>query len=190
MKLFPIVLALIAMPVAACAQEAPKAPERSQDAKWHNEQMLALAGLKAADGWRTLPGNIRWKRLAGDGKGAHPTVADMVTLHYAGRLTDGTEFDSSYARNEPATFPLGRLIKGWQAAVPEMGVGDTIEVVIPADRYVCLQLPSHFPTGQATVTVRIQKREEIEPASGPELDPDRQDIEWWDEFEDNRERIG
>ncbi len=42
-------------------------------------------------------------------------------------------FDSSYARGEPATFPLGRLIPGWQVAIPQMGVGDTIEIAVPAD---------------------------------------------------------
>ena len=42
-------------------------------------------------------------------------------------------FDSSYARGEPATFPLGRLVKGWQLAIPQMGVGEVIEIAIPAD---------------------------------------------------------
>jgi FKBP-type peptidyl-prolyl cis-trans isomerase FkpA len=119
---------LVAIAVAAAQQ----APERSQDAAWHNRQELAIAQLKAADGWRPLPGNVRWRRIAGNGSGRHPTVADTVKLHYAGTLIDGTPFDSSYERGEPATFPLGKLIKGWQVAVPQMGVGDTIEVAIPA----------------------------------------------------------
>ncbi len=42
-------------------------------------------------------------------------------------------FDSSYARGQPATFPLGRLVKGWQIAIPQMGVGEVIEIAIPAD---------------------------------------------------------
>lgn len=80
-----------------------------------------------------LPGGMKYRRIGGDGSGARPTVADSVTVHYAGRLIDGTEFDSSYARGEPATFPLGRLIKAWQLAIPQMGVGDTIELYAPAD---------------------------------------------------------
>lgn len=62
------------------------------------------------------------------------------------------------------------------------------EVVIPPDRYVCLQLPPLIPEGRAIVTVLVQA-----PESGDDPDPDpeldRQDIEWWDEFEDDRERI-
>lgn len=71
------------------------------------------------------------------------------------------------------------------------------EVLIPSDRYLCLQLPAHLPTGLATVTVRFESRAlDAEPAEGVvELDPDRQDIEWWDEFSagderDNAERGG
>jgi FKBP-type peptidyl-prolyl cis-trans isomerase FkpA len=105
----------------------------SQDAAWHNKQMLALAQLKASDGWQSLPGNLRWRRVTGNGTGKHPSVQDTVTIHYAGTLIDGTEFDSSYSRGEPATFPLGALIPAWQMAVPMMGVGDTIEIASPAD---------------------------------------------------------
>jgi FKBP-type peptidyl-prolyl cis-trans isomerase len=105
----------------------------SQDAAWHNRQMLALAQLKAADGWRPLQGGLMWRRIKGNGTGKHPTVNDTVTIHYAGTLIDGTEFDSSWSRGEPATFPLGALIPAWQLAVPMAGVGDTIEIASPAD---------------------------------------------------------
>lgn len=116
----------------ALAQTAPGGGP-SQDAAWHNRQMLALARLKAADGWHAMPGGLRWRRVKGDGSGRHPSVSDVVTIHYAGTLIDGTEFDSSYKRGEPATFPLGALIPAWQMAVPNMGVGDTIEIATPAD---------------------------------------------------------
>lgn len=105
----------------------------AQDAAWHNRQMLALAQLKGADGWQSLPGGLRWRRVKGDGSGRHPSVEDVVTIHYAGKLVDGTEFDSSIARGEPATFPLGALIPAWQMAVPMAGVGDTVEIAAPAD---------------------------------------------------------
>jgi FKBP-type peptidyl-prolyl cis-trans isomerase len=59
-------------------------------------------------------------------------VQDTVALHYAGTLIDGTEFDSSYG-GRPATFPLRQLIRAWQLAVPQMGVGDTIEIAVPSD---------------------------------------------------------
>ena len=119
---------LLASPAAAQDSDGP-----SQDAAWHNRQSLALAERQASDGWNYLPGGMLWRRVAGDGSGARPTVQDTVTLHYAGTLVDGTEFDSSYRRGEPATFPLGSLIRAWQLAVPQMGVGDTIEIALPAD---------------------------------------------------------
>jgi FKBP-type peptidyl-prolyl cis-trans isomerase FkpA len=113
--------------------EEPAKPDPSQSAHWHNRQMLALAELRWQDGWRTLPGNLRWRPISGDGSGAHPSVRDVITLHYEGRLVNGMVFDSSFERGQPATFPLNRLIPGWQLAVPEMGVGDTIEIAVPSD---------------------------------------------------------
>ena len=125
--------ALIALnPLAALAQDAPAPPPPSQDAAWHNQQQIALASRQASDGWQWIEGGLLWRRIAGDGSGKHPTVNDTVTLHYAGTLVDGTEFDSSYKRGEPATFPLSRLIRAWQLAVPQMGIGDTIEIALPA----------------------------------------------------------
>lgn len=114
---------------AACAGPS----DTEQDTAWHNKQQLALVSLKGSDGWEALDNGLRWRRVKGDGSGRHPTVQDTVTLHYAGSLVDGTEFDSSYTRGEPATFPLGALIDAWQIAVPKMGIGDTIELAVPAE---------------------------------------------------------
>ena len=116
---------------AATAQD--QAPDRSNDLAWHSAQQAYLGGLKAADGWHWMDGSLRWRRIAGEGAGAKPTVADTVPVHYEGRFIDGGVFDSSYERGEPASFPLGRLIPGWQVAIPQMGVGDTIEIAVPAD---------------------------------------------------------
>lgn len=125
-----LALALVAVP--ALAQDEAPAVDRSQDIAWHNSQQAYIAALKPVDGWRYLPGGLKWRRISGDGSGAKPTVEDIVTVHYAGTFTDGTTFDSSFDRGEPATFPLGQLIKAWQLAIPEMGVGDTIELAAPA----------------------------------------------------------
>ena len=130
-----LALALAVIGTPALAQDAappPAAPDHSQDAAWHNRQQAHIAALAAADGWRALPGGLKWRRVAGDGSGAHPSVVDTVTVHYAGTFIDGTGFDSSFDRGEPASFPLGRLIKAWQIAIPQMGVGDTIEIAAPA----------------------------------------------------------
>ena len=120
----------VILPASALAQGEAAGP--SQDSAWHNAQQAALASRQASDGWSWLEGGLLWRRVAGDGSGKHPAVSDTVTLHYAGTLVDGTEFDSSYRRGQPATFPLGALISAWQLAVPQMGVGDTIEIAAPA----------------------------------------------------------
>ncbi len=127
---------LLALPSSAHAQDGPGEAEAARDAQspaWHAQQQLYLLGLTAEDGWHFVDGGVRWrwiKYLAADRK---PTITDVVTVHYEGRLLDGTVFDSSYARGQPATFPLARLVKGWQLAIPNMGVGETIEIAIPAD---------------------------------------------------------
>lgn len=118
---------LVSAVAAVNAQE--KVIER--DAAWHNQQQLYLLGLPAAEGWASTPSGLRYRRVK-DGPGdAHPAPTDTVTIHYAGKFIDGAEFDSSIARGEPATFPLPRLIKGWQEGVPLMTVGDTYEFAIP-----------------------------------------------------------
>ncbi|MGX7896276.1 FKBP-type peptidyl-prolyl cis-trans isomerase [Tsuneonella sp. HG222] len=123
--------ALAALPSLAAAQDAP-AVDRSQDMAWHMAQQQALASRQLSDGWSWLPGGVLWKRVKGDGSGAHPAVSDTVSVHYVGTFIDGETFDSSRARGQPATFPLGGLIKAWQLAIPMAGVGDTIQLAIPA----------------------------------------------------------
>lgn len=116
---------------ALSAQDNP--PDRSQDIAWMSAQQAYVAGLKRTDGWRSMPGGLKWRYVTYAGSTVHPTLEDRVTVHYAGTFIDGETFDSSYDRGEPASFPLSRLIKAWQMAIPEMGVGDTIEIAAPAD---------------------------------------------------------
>jgi FKBP-type peptidyl-prolyl cis-trans isomerase FkpA len=66
-----------------------------------------------------------------EGKGASPTAADTVKVHYRGTFLDGREFDSSYSRNAPATFPLGRVIPCWTEGVQRMKVGGKAQLVCP-----------------------------------------------------------
>ncbi|WP_129791555.1 FKBP-type peptidyl-prolyl cis-trans isomerase [Sphingosinicella sp. CPCC 101087] len=120
-------LALLLIPAAASAQ-APG----TNDAAWHNAQSLALWNLKPEEGWRTTASGMRYRQVAqGQPGGRRPAATDTVTIHYVGTLVDGTEFDSSVARGEPATFPLPRLIRGWQEGVPLMAVADRFEFAIP-----------------------------------------------------------
>lgn len=98
---------------------------------WLNRQAAALAERNPQTGWNVTPSGLRWRRLAGDGSGARPGLTDEVTVHYVGTFTDGEAFDSSVARGEPATFPLGAVIEGWQEGVALMAVGDKVEFAIP-----------------------------------------------------------
>lgn len=66
-----------------------------------------------------------------EGTGAKPTATDNVTVHYKGTLTDGSVFDSSYDRGQPATFPLNRVIPGWTEGVQLMPVGSKFKFTIP-----------------------------------------------------------
>jgi FKBP-type peptidyl-prolyl cis-trans isomerase len=124
---------LLAAGSIATAQTASEPAAAPRDAAWHNAQMLYLLNLRAEDGWRVGPSGLRYRRIkAGAPDSPGPAASDTVTIHYSGRFIDGAEFDSSIARGEPATFPLPRLIRGWQEGVPLMRVGDTFEFAIPA----------------------------------------------------------
>lgn len=91
-----------------------------------------------------------------EGSGAMPTAADTVTVHYAGRLADGTEFDSSIARNEPASFPLSGVISCWTQGVAQMKVGGKATLVCPPDMaYGERGAPPLIPGG-ATLTFEVE----------------------------------
>lgn len=120
----------------AQAQDGQSEVEAGQDGQnpaWHAQQQIYLLGLTPEDGWHFVEGGVRWRWIRYQASDRKPTVVDQITVHYEGRLIDGTVFDSSYTRGSPATFPLGRLVEGWQRAIPEMGVGEAIEIAVPAD---------------------------------------------------------
>ena len=71
-------------------------------------------------------------RSLSDGKGAKPVATDTVKVHYRGTFTDGREFDSSYKREQPASFPLNRVIKCWTEGLQLMTVGSTARLTCPA----------------------------------------------------------
>lgn len=77
--------------------------------------------------------SLRIDRAVTDETAASPESGDLVTVHYEGKLVSGEVFDSSYARDEPATFPSDRLIAGWVEALPLMRVGEAWTLYIPSD---------------------------------------------------------
>ncbi len=90
-----------------------------------------LAANKSKPGVVTLPDGLQYKVLT-QGNGPQPTDKDTVTVNYSGTLIDGTEFDSSYKRGQPATFPVTGVIQGWTEALKLMKEGSTWELYIPS----------------------------------------------------------
>ncbi len=89
-----------------------------------------MAENKKKEGVVELSNGIQYKELRA-GSGDRPKVSDTVVVHYEGKLIDGTVFDSSKERGEPATFPVQGVIQGWQEVLPLMPVGSRWEVTIP-----------------------------------------------------------
>ncbi len=111
-----------------------KAQEKSKAVGEKNktEGAAFLAENSKKEGVKTLPNGLQYKVIT-EGKGKSPGIADTVTVQYTGRLIDGTEFDSSHKRGEPATFPLNGVIKGWTEALQLMKEGSKWQIFIPAD---------------------------------------------------------
>jgi FKBP-type peptidyl-prolyl cis-trans isomerase len=106
--------------------------QKDMQAKRVEKNKAYLIDNKKKKGVRVLPSGLQY-RVISQGKGKTPKVTDTVTVHYKGTLVDGTEFDSSYKRGQPATFPVNGVIKGWTEALQLMKEGSTWELVIPAD---------------------------------------------------------
>ena len=96
------------------------------------EGQAFLAANKSKDGVVTLPSGLQYKILQA-GTGPKPTTSDSVVCNYRGTLINGTEFDSSYKRGQPATFPVSGVIKGWTEALQLMPAGSKWQLFVPAE---------------------------------------------------------
>lgn len=108
-----------------------RAEKSAQAAAQNTKAEAFLAENATKDGVKTLPSGLQYK-VMNEGSGATPGATDKVTVHYRGTLVDGTEFDSSYSRNKPATFSVNRVIPGWTEALQLMQEGDQWQLFIPA----------------------------------------------------------
>ena len=117
-------------------QQAAQAggPEEMQAAAAENLEagQAFLAEHAEQEGVTVLPSGLQYKVLE-EGSGKSPSETDTVTTHYRGTLVDGTEFDSSYQRGEPAQFPVNGVIPGWTEALQLMEEGAKWQLVIPSD---------------------------------------------------------
>jgi FKBP-type peptidyl-prolyl cis-trans isomerase len=133
--------ALQGLAAEVSAAQSAKAKEASGPNRKEGEAFL-LAN-KSKDGVKTLPDGMQYKVLT-EGKGPKPSASDTVTVNYRGTLINGKEFDSSYKRGQPASFPVSGVIKGWTEALQLMPVGSKWQLFIPAD----LAYGDHGPGGE------------------------------------------
>jgi FKBP-type peptidyl-prolyl cis-trans isomerase len=119
---------LVSMLTTACQDEvSPAKPvAASADGKAFLEENAAKPGVV------TLDSGLQYLVLT-EGDGKSPKATDTVSVHYRGTLIDGTEFDSSYKRGKPTSFPVNRVIAGWTEALQLMQVGDKWQLTIPSE---------------------------------------------------------
>ncbi len=117
--------------VAQKMQERQKAEREAQSATAKEAGDKFLAENAKKEGVKTTASGLQYEVLT-EGTGAHPTAESRVTVHYKGTLINGEEFDSSYSRGQPVTFPLANVIPGWTEGVQLMTAGAKYKFVIPA----------------------------------------------------------
>jgi FKBP-type peptidyl-prolyl cis-trans isomerase len=111
---------------------AQQAKAHEAGAAKRKEGEAFLAANKSKEGVVTLPSGMQYKILKA-GTGPKPTASDTVSCNYRGTLINGKEFDSSYKRGEPTSFPVAGVIKGWTEALQLMPVGSKWQLFIPSD---------------------------------------------------------
>ena len=121
---------LTALDESVRTKQEEKAKVESEKSKAEGEKYLADNAKK--EGVMVTESGLQYEVMS-EGEGAKPVATDVVKVHYKGTLLDGTEFDSSYSRNEPTTFPLDRVIPGWTEGLQLMPVGSKYKFTIPSD---------------------------------------------------------
>lgn len=141
---------------AARAKEMGKTESMRKAAKFNaeNGERVYQEALKQKGVTKTASG-LAYQVLA-QGTGVKPAATDRVRVHYRGAFTDGTEFDSSYSRGEPAEFPLNGVIKGWTEGVQLMAAGSKFKFWLPPDlAYGPANPASDRPTGVLVFEVEL-----------------------------------
>lgn len=117
-------------PTRAAEEKGPPSPEGAGSPSLSGEAFLKNAGKE--EGARTLLSGVVFKPLRKIARGRSPRSTDTVRVDYRGTLIDGTEFDSSYSRGEPAIFALNEVIPCWTQGVAVMKVGEKARLVCPS----------------------------------------------------------
>jgi len=114
------------------AQKKMLAARAAKGEKSKSKGKAFLAANKKKKDVKTLKSGLQYKVIS-MGKGKQPAADSSITAHYKGSLIDGREFDSSYRRNQPATFSVSQVIPGWKEVLPMMHEGDKWQVFIPSE---------------------------------------------------------
>lgn len=120
------------MEVGAAIQKQQQAHAAKTTSENKSKGQVFLAENAKKDDVKVLPSGLQYKVVTA-GTGKTPSSSDSVTVHYRGTLIDGTEFDSSFKRGQPATFPVNGVIKGWTEALQLMQEGAKWQLFIPSD---------------------------------------------------------
>jgi peptidylprolyl isomerase/FKBP-type peptidyl-prolyl cis-trans isomerase FklB len=125
-------IAILAGPLVAC-NRAPGSPDETAAQNLRAAEFFMTSNARA-EGVRSLPSGVQYKIIrSGPPGGVQPDRNDLVRVDYEGTLTDGTVFDSSFQKGQPAVFTVGDVVPGWTAALQEMRVGDEWLVYVPPE---------------------------------------------------------
>ncbi|OOR93162.1 peptidylprolyl isomerase [Moraxella caviae] len=137
--------------------------EKAANNKAAGEKFLAENAKK--EGVKTTASGLQYKVIT-EGSGKSPKATDTVTVHYEGKLIDGTVFDSSYERGMPAQFPLNQVIPGWTEGLQLMKEGGKYEFFVPSDlAYGEAGNPAIEPNSVLIFTVELLTPEQVKAAS-------------------------
>ncbi|MFD1008857.1 FKBP-type peptidyl-prolyl cis-trans isomerase [Oceanisphaera ostreae] len=152
--------------------ELIEAQAKEQAAATLEESNKFLKENAKRDGVTVTDSGLQYEVLT-EGEGAKPNAEDVVTVHYTGTLVDGTTFDSSVERGEPASFPLNQVIPGWTEGVQLMSVGAKYKFVIPSELGYGEAGAGTIP-GNAVLTFEVELLE-IKSADEPKAEPAKND---------------
>jgi FKBP-type peptidyl-prolyl cis-trans isomerase FkpA len=155
--------AFTAIQTTMMEREAAKAAEA--DAKADEQNKAFFEANKAKPNIKSTPSGLQYE-IVQEGTGPQPQASDVVRVHYTGTLLDGTKFDSSVDRGEPAEFPLSRVIPGWTEGIQLLKVGSKAKLYIPADLGYGPQGSGPIPPN-ATLIFDVELLDIVPPATQP-----------------------
>jgi FKBP-type peptidyl-prolyl cis-trans isomerase FkpA len=151
------ILIVLSLALVSCSSKPEASPESTEKpiVNSNTDQKAYLEKAAAEPGAQKTASGLVYRDVTA-GSGASPKATDTVKVHYRGTLINGKEFDSSYARNEPAEFPLNRVIACWTEGVQKMKVGGKARLVCPSSiAYGEGGAPPDIPGG-ATLVFEIE----------------------------------